>query len=64
MNVVNYDYERIYWLKRFKICNHSFKKKCTFDYNLYRNPTLAKCGGEAQHLEKVSIWNPPGFPNG
>jgi hypothetical protein len=20
-----------------------------------RNPTLAKCGGEAQHLEKVSV---------
>jgi hypothetical protein len=28
-----------------------------------RNPTLAKCGGEAQHLEKVRIWNPPGLPN-
>ncbi len=28
-----------------------------------RNPTLAKCGGEAQHLEKVRIWSPPGFPN-
>jgi hypothetical protein len=29
----------------------------------YRNPTLAKCGGEAQHLEKVRIWSPPGLPN-
>ncbi len=28
-----------------------------------RNPTLAKCGGEAQHLEKVKIWSPPGLPN-
>jgi hypothetical protein len=28
-----------------------------------RNPTLAKCGGEAQHLEKVGIWSPPGLPN-
>jgi hypothetical protein len=28
-----------------------------------RNPTLAKCGGEAQHLEKVSIWSPPRLPN-
>jgi hypothetical protein len=28
-----------------------------------RNPTLAKCGGEAQHLEKVRIWSPPGLPN-
>ncbi len=30
---------------------------------LCRNPTLAKCGGEAQHLEKVRIWSPPGLPN-
>lgn len=29
----------------------------------YRNPTLAKCGGEAQHLEKLGIWSPPGLPN-
>ncbi len=28
-----------------------------------RNPTLAKCGGEAQHLEKVRIWSPPRLPN-
>jgi len=28
-----------------------------------RNPTLAKCGGEAQHLEKVEVWSPPGLPN-
>jgi hypothetical protein len=28
-----------------------------------RNPTLAKCGGEAQHLEKSGIWGPPGLPN-
>jgi hypothetical protein len=28
-----------------------------------RNPTLAKCGGEAQRLEKVRIWSPPGLPN-
>jgi hypothetical protein len=27
------------------------------------NPTLAQCGGEAQHLEKVRIWSPPGLPN-
>jgi hypothetical protein len=31
--------------------------------NLCRNPTLAKCGGEAQHLEKVRIWSPPKLPN-
>ncbi len=28
-----------------------------------RNPNLAKCGGEAQHLEKLGIWNPPGLSN-
>jgi len=28
-----------------------------------RNPTLAKCGGEAQHLEKVRSWSPPGLSN-
>jgi len=28
-----------------------------------RNPTLAKCGGEAQHLEKLEIWSPPGLTN-
>ncbi len=32
-------------------------------YLICRNPTLAKCGGEAQHLEKVRIWSPPGLPN-
>jgi hypothetical protein len=26
-----------------------------------RNPNLAKCGGEAQHLEKLGIWSPPGL---
>ncbi len=33
------------------------------DHIWCRNPTLAKCGGEAQHLEKVRIWSPPGLPN-
>ncbi len=28
-----------------------------------RNPNWAKCGGEAQHLEKLGIWSPPGLPN-
>jgi hypothetical protein len=28
-----------------------------------RNPTLAKCGGEAQHSEKVRTWSPPGLSN-
>ncbi len=31
--------------------------------NSCRNPTLAKCGGEAQHLEKVRSWSPTGLPN-
>jgi hypothetical protein len=36
-----------------------------YDYTntMCRNPTLAKCGGEAQHLEKLEIWSPPGVPN-
>jgi hypothetical protein len=28
-----------------------------------RNPTLAKCGGEAQHLEKLEARSLPGLPN-
>jgi hypothetical protein len=28
-----------------------------------RTPTLAKCGGEVQHLENLGIWSPPGLPN-
>jgi hypothetical protein len=32
-------------------------------YEYCRNPNLAKCGGEAQHLERVRIWSPPGLPN-
>jgi hypothetical protein len=28
-----------------------------------RNPNLAKCGGEAQHLEKLGTWSPPGLLN-
>jgi hypothetical protein len=35
----------------------------TLLYYNCRNPTLAKCGGEAQHLEKLGIWSPPGLPN-
>jgi len=40
------------------------------DLNIYvhsipyicRNPTLAKCGGEAQHLEKLEVGSLPGLP--
>jgi hypothetical protein len=28
-----------------------------------RNPTLAKCGGEAQHLEKLEVRSLSGLPN-
>jgi hypothetical protein len=31
--------------------------------SLCRNPTLAKCGGEAQHFQSWGIWSPPGLPN-
>ncbi len=34
-----------------------------FDSKAQNTSTLAKCGGEAQHLEKVRIWNPLGLPN-
>jgi hypothetical protein len=30
---------------------------------LCRNPTLAKCGGEAQHLEKLEVGSLPGLLN-
>ncbi len=33
------------------------------DGKICRNPNLTKCGGEAQHLEKLGIWSPPGLPN-
>jgi hypothetical protein len=33
------------------------------EYTLCRNPTLAKCGGEAQHLEKLEVGSLPGLPN-
>jgi len=38
-----------------------FKKKLWFGD--CRNPTLAKCGGEAQHLEKLEVGSLPGLPN-
>jgi hypothetical protein len=46
-----------YWGSRLeKVVEDSKICKC-------RNPTLAKCGGEAQHLEKLGIWSPPGLQN-
>jgi len=44
----------------------TFLKKFYYWPNLKdccRNPNLAKCGGEAQHLEKLGTWSPPGLPN-
>jgi len=50
----------------------SGRKLCLFVYYveqinnkqwMCRNPNLAKCGGEAQHLEKLGIWSPPRLPN-
>jgi hypothetical protein len=35
----------------------------SMNHSRCRTPTLAKCGGEAQHLEKVGIWSPPGLPH-
>jgi len=34
-----------------------------FENDICRNPNLAKCGGESQHLEKLGTWSPPGLPN-
>jgi len=39
------------------------KDASRFCHGNCHNPTLAKCGGEAQHLEKVRMWSPPGLPN-
>jgi hypothetical protein len=41
-----------------------FSLALTFFMGLFcRNPPLAKCGGEAQHLEKLEVGSPPGLPN-
>jgi hypothetical protein len=41
-----------------------FKHGCYMSIHVIcRNPDLAKCGGEAQHLEKLGTWSPPGLPN-
>jgi hypothetical protein len=50
-----------------KICSfliRTFRASISCIENTFcRNPNLAKCGGEAQHLERVGIWSPPGLPN-
>jgi hypothetical protein len=53
-------YVCVYVLPRPKVGN---KPSFGAIHSFCRNPTLAKCGGEAQHLEKVRIWSPPRLPN-
>jgi hypothetical protein len=43
------------------LANRNYKSETR--HLICRNPTLAKCGGEAQHLERVGIWSPPGLLN-
>jgi len=50
-----YVFVKVQNLKRTRPLNHQ--------HLFCRNPTFAKCGGEAQHLEKVRIWSPPGLSN-
>jgi hypothetical protein len=38
-------------------------KSWQFKQLVCRNPNLAKCGGEAQHLVELGIWSPPGLLN-
>jgi hypothetical protein len=53
--------------KKYQKKNHYIVIKKSLTLKPYtlpcRNPTLAKCGGEAQHLEKARIWSPLGLPN-
>ncbi len=53
----------IFIFKAFNIVSLVQVLDSTFGVSFCRNPTLAKCGGEAQHLEKLEIWSPPGLPN-
>jgi hypothetical protein len=50
-------------LKKIHIATKKHKGYPIYKFNLCRNPNLAKCGGEAQHLEKVRIWSLPRLPN-
>jgi hypothetical protein len=46
-------------------CSVLFERLCRHmvEDSECRNPTLAECGGEAQHLEKLEVGSPPGLPN-
>jgi hypothetical protein len=51
------------WVRNNMSITNLLEKEENIKGHVCRNPTLAKCGGEAQHLEKVRIWSPPGLPN-
>ncbi len=48
---------------RFVFVGSHYNYCLLFLHSFCRNPNLAKCGGEAQHLERVGIWSPPRLPN-
>jgi hypothetical protein len=50
-------------LVTFFSCEHHRNATGVGMHKISRNPNLAKCGGEAQHLERVGIWSPPGLLN-
>jgi hypothetical protein len=49
--------------RAFETVDRTLRDLMQLDDTHCRNHTLAKCGGEAQHLEKVRIWSPPGLLN-
>ncbi len=46
-----------------RMSNNQLSKTTSSIRGKCRNPTLAKCGGEAQHLEKLEVRSLPGLPN-
>jgi hypothetical protein len=50
-------------MKMFELLNARTTAISMAWYPYCRNPTLAKCGGEAQHLAKLGIWSPSELPN-
>ncbi len=48
---------------RYKLAMDYVSTGMLFCHVACRNPNLAKCWGEAQHLERVGIGSPPGLPN-
>jgi hypothetical protein len=66
-NAVKVIYQKWVHIFHLELWNKSYGQKIVMNQfvNLTpcRTPTLAKCGGEAQHLEKFGSWSPPGLPN-